>query len=161
MGKGASLIGRKFSCFQLLGMQIGKYLPLGQERRILVWLVQVIWGQKNLSRAGFSIFNLIFKTFHPMQKSRLGKDFIKCQQTQYFSVYKLSPFHVQIMHILQFIQLLTFYNLSITSSLKYSFIARYGNCPQTIAILLHAVTWSNSVFVLNGFSGSQCRKTNR
>ncbi|KAF6119801.1 hypothetical protein HJG60_010203 [Phyllostomus discolor] len=64
------------------------------------------------------------------------------------------------MHILQFIQLLTFYNLSITSSLKSGFIARYGNCPQTIAILLCAVTWSNSVFVLYGFSGSQCRKTN-
>lgn len=35
-GQRASLIGRTFSYFQLLDMQIGKYLPLGQERRVLV-----------------------------------------------------------------------------------------------------------------------------
>lgn len=54
------------------------------------------------------------------------------------------------MHILQFIQLLTFYNLSVTSSLKSGFIARYDNCPQTIDVLLCAVTRSSSVLFYMG-----------
>lgn len=64
------------------------------------------------------------------------------------------------MHILQIIQLSTFYNLSLTSSLKSGFIARHDNRSQTIGGLLCTLSGSNSVFVLCGFSGFQCRKKN-
>jgi len=62
------------------------------------------------------------------------------------------------MHILQFIQLLTFYNLSVTSNLKSGFITSYDNCPGPLMFFYVLLTESNSVFVLYGISGSQCRK---
>lgn len=62
------------------------------------------------------------------------------------------------MHILQFILLLTFYNLSIPSNLKSGLIVRYDDCPQTIKVLLCTVTRSSAGFGLYEIPSSLKKK---
>lgn len=70
-------MGRKLAFFQLLGMQTGKYRPLGQQGRVWVgWFRSFLW--REIKSSAEHVFPFFF-FFHPVQKSGSGKDFTKCQ----------------------------------------------------------------------------------